>query len=109
MSWLWPIKTGQSLIDVWSICHMAAFLVIAFNVEALGIAGALGIPLALGLGLSIGLAWEGWETVLEWFDKRRTVEKRYIKHPERWRNHWIGDPIVDIVGFVLGLYLAQGQ
>jgi hypothetical protein len=98
--WLWPIRTGRTLVDVWTLCHVAFWIVMGFNCRAfhLGFAPML-VPVYLGAAV-----WEGVE---------RYCERRWPdiwKHPEKWWNSWIGDAIIaTTIGYGLGWWLCGLQ
>ena len=53
-AWLWPIRTGKTFFDVWSICHFVAGMLIGFNVGSQGVE----LPIFIGINLALGYGWE---------------------------------------------------
>jgi hypothetical protein len=93
--WLWPIKTGRTLFDVWAVVHLS------FWVFAGSCFWAVKIPKgwALVIGLVLALAWELFE---------RFAEKKWPNlwlNPESWVNAYVSDPMTYIIG-ILGIYWA---
>jgi hypothetical protein len=99
-SWLWPIKTGATLFDVWTICHIASWIVYGFNMCAMHAT----LVQALALGYVLAAAWEVIEAKAEvkWPD--------IWKHKEVWYNRWISDVLIDTsIGAWLGWWLCNHQ
>ena len=95
MSWLWPIRTGRTFFDVWSLVHFAFW----FVVGSVPWSTKMSRPLALGLCLGGAYAWEVFE---------RYAEKRWPNlwlNPESWQNAWISDPLMCMLG-VLSVWYA---
>jgi len=106
----WPPRTGQTLLDRWSIVHFAFFLVLGADwcgvglpakLEAYGLPHVCVVAAAYFVALTLGLAWELAEGVLEQWG--------LVKHPESKLNRWVSDPIVDLAGFAAGYLLIAGQ
>lgn len=101
----WPIRTGATLVDIWSVAHLCAFFVLGMNAQAIGLTLAVGFGGAFCTALLVGIGWELLEAHLESLEASKPPEyRRRIRHPERWKNRWIGDPAVDLAGFALGLW-----
>lgn len=103
MEWLWPIKTGRTFFDVWSVVHFAFWLVVGANVETFHQLGKLGLGLGLLLGMTHAFFWE----VIE-----RYIEIKYpvvVKFHEAWWNRWISDPLMCLLGMAAGFALISVQ
>jgi hypothetical protein len=108
MSWLWPIRTGQTVVDVWSVCHLCFWVVYGFNFWAVCLRAHytppwwVGYTLAVAAALLFALAWE----LLEGF----YLEKHgWVLFKEIWFNRWLSDPLMAVLGTALGLYLVRLQ
>jgi hypothetical protein len=94
-SWLWPIRTGKTFVDVWAVVHLSFWIFMGSCFWAVKI--PRGWALLLGLVLAFG--WEVFE---------RFAEKRWPNlwlNPESWVNAYISDPMTCVIG-VLGIYWA---
>ena len=97
--WLWPIKTGQTFFDVWSICHFAAGVIIGYDVAAQN----RSLLRLVIITLILGYLWEVVETGIEKFFPK------FIKHHEGKLNRWVSDPLMVLVGALLGSWLVGFQ
>jgi hypothetical protein len=98
MSWLWPIRTGKTLFDVWTVCHIAFWVVVGFDLQAIGLA----------FWPSLGITYVG-ATVWELFE--RQAEKRWPriwKNPEAAINSWVGDVLIAATGGTSAGYALAG-
>jgi hypothetical protein len=105
MRWFWPVRTGETFFDVWSIVHFAVWLIFGANVEALmqthGRKPLLTVA-AYGTGLVFALLWEQFE--------RKVLEpRRIVAFPEVWFNRWISDPLMSPAGAAVGMWLIGRQ
>jgi len=103
-AWLWPVKTGRTFVDLWTICHLCFWVVIGFNWGALALKNkalhSWWLPYLCALAGAF--LWEVFEgQVLE----RLGV----VRYPEVWFNRWLSDPLVALVGVGLGLWLVNRQ
>lgn len=104
MNWLWPIKTGRTFFDVWSICHFAFWLVFGFNWGAVALRNksehAWWLPYVVAV---VGaLLWEVVEgQVFE--------PLGFVRHPEAWFNRWLSDPLVAVIAVLFALWLVRHQ
>jgi len=103
-SWLWPVKTGRVFFDVWSIVHMAFWLVLGANWEAVRTSHKWPRHLGavLGVTLVLALAWECFE---KWYAEPHG----WVAHPEIWFNRWLSDPLVGLAGVALGILIISRQ
>lgn len=104
MSWLWPIKTGKTFFDVWSVCHCFFWVVLGFNWGALAPKhkwmALAWLPFAVTLVLALL-----WEVAEKWYFEPHG----WVLHPEVWYNRWLSDPLVGLIGMGLGLWLVSKQ
>jgi hypothetical protein len=100
MTWLWPIKTGKTFIDVWSIVHLS-FWVYAGSLawSLFGLADKQKSRV-LALSVCLGLAYL-WE-VFEYFMAPRYPDIWLT--PESWFNSWVSDPLTCILGVLFIWY-----
>jgi hypothetical protein len=104
MSWLWPPRTGQTFLDLWSVCHLCFWIVIGFNWGALALKNKALHPVWLPIVVTVcgALLWE----VFEW----QVLERLgIVRHPELWFNRWLSDPLVGVIGVLLGIWLVRHQ
>jgi len=101
MEWLWPIKTGRTFFDIWTIEHIAWWIFFSANLEVLWWKGRTWIGILFWLGLSI--SWEAIERI--YFEPHGLV-----KHPEVWFNSWVSDIfIANLFGLIVGMWIARAQ
>lgn len=104
MGWLWPIRTGQTFFDTWTICHLCFWIVFGYNFVAVCLRRKWvdRLPWALLLALVGAYAWECFEGfVLE--------PRGWVMFQEVWFNRWISDPFVALVGTLGGVLLVRKQ
>lgn len=82
----------SSLIDRWSIVHLAFWLVVGADLNLFNIPTAWHWPI-----VAVGIV--AWELVETWLEKNN-----WIDGSEDWINRWISDPLVGAVGAALGMY-----
>jgi hypothetical protein len=98
-AWLWPPITGRTFLDVWSLAHFAAGLLIGFDLGAQDVRFLTFAAIILALGY----IWEVFEQfVLEKYTKT-------VKHPESPLNRWVSDPLMVFLGGLLGFWLVSYQ
>ena len=89
-------KAGESFFDGWTIVHIAFWIVVAANFDNLQIPM---ITWGLGLIFAATFVWEIIETGLEkWTD--------LVGVHESWLNRWVSDPLMGIVGGLIGYYVV---
>jgi len=99
--------TGISFLDVWTIFHVAFWLVVGSLLWSREYAAAkAGKPThrtAHLIGcMVVALAWEAFEKGAEkWWPA-------YWLNPESWYNSWVSDPLTCIVG-VLGAFFVLNR
>ena len=94
---LWPIRTGETFFDEWSLVHFAFWFVIGANLAALKAP-----PWLCWTVFIVGaLAWE----IVEKFVVDGMLG--WVAHPERWFNSWISDILVAPIGGFAGYYLIK--
>lgn len=98
-NWLWPIRTGKTFFDVWSVVHLAAGLIIGADLFSQD----WSLWKTFVGAVVLGYAWELVETFIEW--KWPGV----VKHPEGKLNRWVSDPWMVVAGAMLGAWLISYQ
>lgn len=104
MSWLWPIKTGQTFFDTWSICHVCFWLVYGYNFVAVCLKYKWTVSLELGVLLALVCAY-----VWECFEGFYLEPRGWVMFQEIWFNRWVSDPLMAIIGAMIGIVLAKRQ
>ncbi len=95
-TWLWPVQTGRTFFDVWSIFHLT-FWVFAGSVFW-SFRDGFERPRAMLVGLALAYVWELFE---------RWAEPRY---PDRWLNPesglnaYVSDPLTCVLGMLFAWY-----
>jgi hypothetical protein len=99
MNYLWPIRTGQTFFDAWSVIHLCFWVFIASNFFALK------IPMfkAGVVCLFIAFLWEIFERFAE------PAWPAIWRHPESWINSWVSDPLTAILGVLIAYSLLKFQ
>lgn len=97
--WLWPVVTGRTFFDVWSVVHLAFWLVVGANIRAL-VKG----PRVTAYAACIAAAY-AWEVFEKWWMEPRG----YVLHPESWLNRWLSDPLMCVLGVLAGVALIARQ
>lgn len=97
MSHLWPILTGVTLIDVWTLPHLGFWIFTGSTIWAFRLHKWLSFGICLGLAFS----WEVFEKFAEhlWPDR--------WQDPESFINSWISDPLTCVIGFLGVWYLLD--
>ena len=95
LEWFWPVRTGQTFFDLWSIVHFCTFVGLGASVQALD------KPLWMTLIVLLVFAF-GWEVI-----EAYTPIHNLVKFPESWLNSWVSDPIVDMLGGAVGIWLVK--
>lgn len=94
MAFLYPMETGKTLFDLWSLVHFCGWLALGSNCVAANFPN-----------------WAVWTTLVAstviWETLERTLISHMIQHPESFINSFIGDPISNSLGFWLGVYIAN--
>ena len=104
MSWLWPIRTGQTFFDTWTICHFCVWLVFGYNFVAVYLKRQQIPPVWLALLLAMTMAY-AWEFIEAFY-----LEKHgWVMFKEVWFNRWVSDPLMAILGTALGVFLVKRQ
>jgi len=96
MSWLYPVKTGITFFDVWTIFHLSFWVFMGSNFW--NIQRFVSRPQAMIIGLVLSFAWEFFE---------RFAEKQWPalwKNPESWWNSYLSDPLTCVVGMLFAWY-----
>lgn len=89
---------GKSIIDGWSIIHITAWFTLGANARLLNLS-------SMWLWLTLIISTVLWEI------SERTFLSKSVVHSESLLNSFVGDPIVNGIGFWLGVkyveYLIQ--
>lgn len=94
MDWLWPIKTGRTIIDVWTIVHVCFWVYfgsITWSFQWNRWYSMLGC-------LALAFGWEAFERIME--PKKPDIWLT----PESWANAYVSDPLTCIVGVLFIWY-----
>lgn len=92
MYYLWPIKTGITVLDVWSIAHLAFWIFIGSGLWAITRTKLTYRLISFGCCLAVAYGWEIFE---------RYAEKhwpQYWLNPESPLNSWVSDPLMCVIG-----------
>ena len=95
MSYLWPIVTGVTFIDVWTLPHLGFWIVVGSTIWPFR--ERLSKYKAFFVCFGVALAWEVFEKFAEHYWPERWLD------PESWVNSWLSDPITCVVGY-LGIW-----
>lgn len=100
MQFLWPIKSGVTVFDVWFIVHFAFWLVVGAQVQVVGWSRMTTCLVMLVVATS----WEIFERgAFRWWP-------HIWKSLESWPNAIIGDVLIaGTVGVLVGFWLAEHQ
>jgi hypothetical protein len=99
MEWLYPIRTGRTFFDVWTIFHLAFWVFMGSNFW--NARGYVDKSTALMLGLAASYMWEAFE---------RYAECRWPKlwlSPESWYNSYLSDPMTCVIGILFAWYALE--
>jgi len=94
MNWFFPIRTGKTFFDVWTIVHVCFWVYFGSLTWSL----RLGRWKAMFLCISLALVWEVFERIME--PRRPDLWLT----PESWLNAWVSDPITCVVGVLFIWY-----
>jgi hypothetical protein len=94
----WPIVTGTSFIDVWTLVHFAFWFVMGADWESIRERRMLPALWVVSLAGVLAGAYI-WEIVEQFYIEPAGM----AKYPEGWINRWVSDPVVGVLGFVLGV------
>ncbi len=94
MDWLWPIKTGKTFFDVWTIVHLSFWVFVGH----LAWVFHWNRWYSMGVFMTVALLWEVFERVME--PKRPDI----WLNPESWLNAWVSDPMTCLVGVLFIWY-----
>lgn len=96
MNWLWPISTGKSAVDVWTIFHLAFWIYMGSNFWSFNT--WIDRPRAMLIGLVLAYLWEIFERYAE-----RKWPHMWLT-PESWYNAYVSDPLTCVVGMLFAWY-----
>lgn len=93
MSWLWPIVTGLTFFDVWTLAHLGFWVFVGSTLWAL----ELNKRFSFVSCMLVAFGWEVFEKIAEY------AWTSVWRDPESWYNSWLSDPLMCVVGF-LGIW-----
>lgn len=99
MNYFWPIVTGKTFFDGWSIVHLAFWIVFGSTLAAFHV----GEDKTMWWMLGIALGWEIFERLAEY------MWPIVWAHPESWLNSWISDPLMGVLGVLIGYLIYRNQ
>ena len=97
-TWLWPVQTGKTLIDVWTVAHLAFWIFIGSTLWSLKWPSR---PWLMVGCLAAALTWEAFE---------RWAEPRYPHlwlDPEAPINSYVSDLATVVVGLLVMWWLLD--
>lgn len=92
----WPIKTGRTFIDVWTIFHLSFWIFMGSNFWT--IRTYVDRPRAMLIGIIVAYLWEFFE---------RYAERKWPTvwlSPESALNSYVSDPLTCVVGMLFAWY-----
>lgn len=93
LEWLWPIRTGITFFDYWSIAHFGFWFfvgsTVARNQDREKIFFAC---------MMFAYAWESFERYAERF------WPHIWQNPESWVNSLLSDPLMCVIGLLLAFH-----
>jgi hypothetical protein len=98
MNWLWPIRTGKTFIDVWSLIHLAFWFTASGIMRARGVRGWLLWTVAIGGAYA-------WEVIEKFYFEPHG----WVRFPESALNRWLSDPLMAVLATLLAWYLLKGK
>ena len=99
LSWLWPIRTGNTFVDLWSLVHLCFWVVVGANFQSLRWKHP-NLPVWSAFAGTVLFAYV-WEV----FEKFYCEPHGMVRHPEVWFNRWLSDPLVGVLGVAIGMLL----
>ena len=95
--WLWPIRTGKTFFDRWTLVHLAFWYVVGANLSSQKVSWWV----SFGIMIVGAYLWEAFE--------QEILEPRgKVKFPEGKLNRWVSDPLMAVVGGGLGWWITNG-
>jgi hypothetical protein len=92
----WPIKTGQTFFDVWTIFHLSFWIFMGSNFW--NIQKFINRPQAMLIGICLSYVWEIFE---------RYAERKWPNiwlSPESFINSYISDPMTCVIGILFAWF-----
>ena len=89
MNWLWPIHTGITFFDYWTVAHIAFWFVVGSSLAGIKMRRAVAYIYCFW----VAIGWEVFE---------RFAESHWPTlwlSPESWLNSWVSD--IAMTGFVI--------
>ena len=100
-SYFWPVKTGRTFLDVWSVVHFAFWLIVGADIRALTSTQTARI---VGFEVCVVLAY-AWEV----FERLVLEPRGFVAHPESLVNRWLSDPLMCVLGVGAGMWMISKQ
>jgi hypothetical protein len=94
MDWLWPIKTGKTFFDYWSLIHFFFWAVVGSTFAHT----AMGRTKVFGICMALAYLWEFMERYLE------VKYPNVFLTPESWVNSYVSDPLMCVIGLLVAWY-----
>ena len=91
MHYFWPIVTGLTFFDIWTVVHLAFW--VATSSYLWSFRDKIKKLWAFVICFSFSFIWEVIERIAEtyWADRWTS--------PESWVNSWISDPLMCVISF----------
>lgn len=93
-SWLWPIKTGVTIVDYWTLSHLAFWFWIGSSIAGMSFSRFWLMLSCVG----VAFAWE----FIERFAERAWPQ--FWLSPEGWINSWASDPLTCVIAVLVAWY-----
>lgn len=94
LEFIWPIVTGVTFFDVWTLAHLGFWVVVGSSVWAFKVNKWL----ALFCCMLLAVAWELFEHFIAY-----PLWPNRWQDPESWVNSWISDLLMCFIA-VLGIW-----
>lgn len=94
LTWLYPIHTGRTFFDYWTMAHLSFWFLIGSTIAVM----KTHRNMSLIMCVAVAYSWEAFE---------RFAEKEWPniwQSPESWYNSWISDPLTCVVAVLVAFY-----
>jgi len=97
MNYLWPIVTGVTFIDVWTVFHVIFWMLMGSVVWSFRLSKGVGFSICF----IVAYLWELFESIafVRW--------PEVWAAPESWLNSLVSDPLTCPIGFFLAWVLLD--
>lgn len=99
MQWIYPVITGKTFFDVWTLFHLAFWFFMGSNFWSLR--NFIELKYVLLIGIFLSYIWEFFE---------KYAEKKWPNlwlNPESWLNSYISDPLTSIIAILSSYYVLN--